>query len=557
MINPYRTLNNHLPERTSPGRDALPADPKRLRVWVEGLPRANHQAFLQELTRALDDFRARRLEGFARLEVLEVLRPMLLEAVALLSTRLHGSSFPLAGTKAANALQLLAMQRELALGYRMAVAEACAPAGKTPFLRGGQVAQALVRAVYHHVRWMATSYFLYRTPEPGAWTQLYALAAFATAQGLDSKPIEDAAERRSLTVSLLQNQAVLLSLANPYRFSQRELADLWTLTRDAAALAELTPQRFAAAGALALIDTDLPPMYVSRAPEPDEGDVMWIDLRKLDAAIRTALSHAGNAHEATVRLSRDYNLPLSTSLLERALDGWSQDASRGFPRLNGGYELDSVVGLSALHHQLAGQQDFDSFMRDVRGITTIAAERASWAQGTTDSGHAASVKAQVQDQSLSGYRLRWEAAQGVRARIGELVGVALPSDGTERDWAVGMVRWLRYDESGAIEAGVDLIARRAQAAGLRGLDASGAAPAPVRALGLTSLNNQADESSGTQQEVFLVNALTGLETPQVEVARIGDRWEFVDGSGARVYNCAPLHVVSRAGDYLLLGTTRR
>ena len=74
MINPYRTLNSHLPERSPPAPDALPSDPKRLRTWVEALPRANHQAYLQALSHALDDFRTRRLEGFARLDALEVLR---------------------------------------------------------------------------------------------------------------------------------------------------------------------------------------------------------------------------------------------------------------------------------------------------------------------------------------------------------------------------------------------------------------------------------------------------------------------------------------------------
>lgn len=561
MINPYRTLSSQLPERLPAARDALPADPKKLRAWVDGLPRANQQAYLQELTRALDDFRARRLEGFARLEALEVLRPMLLEATTLLTSRLQGSSFPLTGAKAETATQLLALQRDLALAYRMAVVESCAPSGKTPFLRGAQVAHALVRAMYHHVRWLATSYFLYRAPEHGTWAQLYALAAFAAAQGLDGKAAEDPAERRNLTVSLLQNQAVLLSLANPYRFSQRELVDLWTLTRDTASLVELTPQRFAAAGALALIDGDTPPGYAARAPEPSEGDVLWVDLRKLDGVIRAALSHAGTARETLVRLSRDYSLSLPTHLLERVLEGWSQDASRSFQRLAGGYELDSVVGLSALHFQLAGQQDFDGFMREVRGISTQATDRAAWMQGAADSARAATVKVTVQDQSLGGYRLRWEAGQGVRARIGELVGLALPIDDAGRDWSVGMVRWLRYDESGGIEAGVDLVARRAQAVGLRGLDTSGGLQAPVRALGLRPLGNASDDSGAdpakSPDDVFLVPALTGLEAPQVEVVRTGDTWSFDHGGGARIYACAPLGVLRRAGDYLMVGAARR
>lgn len=554
MINPYRTLNGHLPERQSAGRDALPADPKRLRAWVEELPRANQQAYLSELMRALDDFRTQRLEGFARLDVLEVLRPMLLEATTFLNSRLQGSSFPLAGAKAQTATQLLALQRELALGYRMSVAEACAPSGKVPFLRGAQVAQALVRAVYHHVRWLATSYFLYRVPEPGAWAQLYALSAFASAHGLDAKAIEDVAEQRSLTVALLQNQAVLMALANPYRFNQRELGELWTLTRDVAGLVELTPQRFAAAGALAFIDTDAPPRYATRAPEPDEGDVLWLDVRKLDGVVRAALSHAGNGHAAVMRLSRDYSITLPTNFLERAFEGWSQDSERSFPRLGGGHELDSVVGLSALHFQLAGQQTFEAFMRDVRGVSIQATERAAWVHGSGDAGHAATVKARVQDQSLGGYRLRWEAEQGVRARIGELVGLALPIDGPERDWAVGTVRWLRYDEGG-IEAGVDLVARRAQAAGLRAVDAAGSSQTPVRALGLKPQEVlQADSSDAV--EIFLVQAISGLEVPQLEVVRAGDRRDFNQGSGTQVHATTSLHALRRAGDYLLVSAAR-
>ena len=270
MINPYRSLSANLPDRVPAGRDALPTDAKRLHAWVDALPRANQQAYLLELTSALDAFHTRQLDGFARLEVMEVLRPPLLEAANLLASRLQGSSFPLTGTKAETATQLLHLHRQLALGYRMALVEACAPAGKVPFLRGTSAATALVRATYHHVRWLAASYFLYRPPELDVWAQIYALAAFAGARGLENKAIEDAAERRALTVALLQNQAVLMALANPYRFSQRELVELWTLCRDVAATVEMTPQRFAAAGALAMIDTDLPPSFVSRAPDPDE-----------------------------------------------------------------------------------------------------------------------------------------------------------------------------------------------------------------------------------------------------------------------------------------------
>ncbi len=550
MINPFRTLSENLPERLPAGRDALPADPKRLYAWVDALPRANQQAYLLELARALDAFHARQLDGFARLEAMEVLRPPLLEAITLLTSRLQGSSFPLVGSKAETAAQLIHLHRQLALGYRMALVEACAPTGKVPFLRGGTVAVAVVRAVYHHVRWLATSYFLYRSPEPGVWTQLYALAAFANARGLEDKAVEDAAERRSLTVALLQNQAVLMALSNPYRFSQRELVELWALCRDVAATVEMTPQRFAAAGVLAMIDTDVPPTFVSRAPDQEEGDVLWIDLRKLEDLVRGTLSRSGGAGEAVLRLSRDYRLTVPAGLLERVLEGWSQDMTRASARLQGGYALDTIVGLSGLHYQLAGRQDFDTFMREVRGVSAISLDRASWAQSSADAALAALATARIQDQSLGGYRLRWEASQGVRARVGELVGLGLPAEGGPYDWMVGLVRWLRYDEGG-MEAGIDLVSRRAHAVGLRSLDEAGSSEAPIRAIGLTPLSG---ETQGPA--LFLMPAVNDVVAPQMEVTRSSDRWGGLGAEGGNVYTCGSLRTLRRVGDYLLVEADR-
>lgn len=549
MINPYRIINANLPDRLTPPRNAVPSDPKGLRAWLDALPRANQQVYLRELQRVLMEFRVQRFDGMARLEAMELLRPMLMEACNLLSSRLLGSSFPLTGAKAESAARLLSFHRDLALAYRMAVAEACAPAGKVPFLRGGPVAMALVRAVYHHARWLATSYFLYRSPDPQAWEQLYALTAFAAANKLDAKVVEDPTERRTLTVALLQNQAVTMYLANPYRFSQRELSDLWTLTRDTASLIDLTPQRFAAAGALVMIDRDAPPVFVSRAPNPGDGDVFWVDLRKLNDLVSAAVSHAGAAREALLRLSRDYHLSLPVPMLARALEGWAQDVSRGFARLEGGYQLECALGMTAVHFQVAGQRDLDAFLRDAAPISMSAAEHASWAGGSPDANLAGTVSVRVQDQSLGGYRLRWDAGDGVRVRVGEVVGLCLPIEESARDWAVGTVRWLRYEEDGSVEAGVDLVARRSHAAALRGLDSGSAGQSAIRALALAASH---DAQTSDVSELFLMDAHATLDATQVEVVCMADRWDSSFGSANQVFNRPAMKPRRRVGDYVVV-----
>ncbi len=125
---------------------------------------------------------------------------------------------------------------------------------------------------------------------------------------------------------------------------------------------------------------------------------------------------------------------------------------------------------------LAGNEDFESFLRRVRGqaISLSESDRiASWAISSSESARATRLKARVLDQSLGGYRLVWERGpngEAVRARIGEVVGFALPEPGEGTpDWMIGTIRWIRIDEQGRVDAGVELLSPP-RAAGRRAAD---------------------------------------------------------------------------------------
>src|SRR5207244_9666095 len=112
-------------------------------------------------------------------------------------------------------------------------------------------------------------------------------------------------------------------------------------------------------------------------------------------------------------------------------------------RLPAGHELDTLVGLHAIHYFLAGQTDFESFMRQTRGPGISMTERdrsAAWTNQATELAPDR-MRARVLDQSLGGYRLLWDKALAVRARVGEVVGMALPAeaDDDEQDWMVGVI----------------------------------------------------------------------------------------------------------------------
>ena len=127
MNEAYQRVREDLPEMRAPDANSFPVDAKRVKAWVEALPRANQQATIRQLKEALESLGSCRLDGAQRLAALELMRPSILDAIGLLDKRLLGSTFPLPPTKAKVADQIRQFQRELTVGYRIAVVEMCAP----------------------------------------------------------------------------------------------------------------------------------------------------------------------------------------------------------------------------------------------------------------------------------------------------------------------------------------------------------------------------------------------------------------------------------------------
>ena len=149
----------------------------------------------------------------------------------------------------------------------------------------------------------------------------------------------------------------------------------------------------------------------------------------------------------------------------------------------------------------------------------------------------------VLDQSLGGYRMTWENAEQVRARVGELVGLSFGEDGEEQDWMVGVMRWLRYEDDGGLSAGVELLSRRGSAVALRVISADGGSRQVSRAVEIVPMDGGG--------RCFLSNAAIEAGS-RVEV--IHD----VDGQFPEIGTRGPdllvgVEVLLNAGDYVLLG----
>lgn len=498
----YRRLLRATPERHAPGAGAFTTDPRALRSWVAALPLANFGATAKLLLDGLRQINRMRIDALQRLEALEILRHPVAQLAEQTDKQIIGASFPLPPQKVELGAIALEFQSELALGYRIALAELCAPAGNVPFMRSKQVTMAAVRALQHGGDHLAKAYLLYRTPPEGAWQSLHDVYRFATMLRSDDRGVEDPLVGSPVNARLAYGHALLLALTNPYRYTQRELLEVIAFTRTVAPYVELHAGPGSERDLSMNTDADRGPGYLPEERGHGELEVLSIGLDPLLTFIENQVTMLPpGSRVATFRLRGGPAVQIDVELTRRLVTGWTATGERVHTRLGGGYMLDTVLGLHDLHFVLVGNEDFESFLRRVRGqaISLSESDRiASWAISASEPARATRLKAQVLDQSLGGYRLLWERGSGgetVRARIGELVGLALPeyADGTP-DWMVGAIRWIRIDEQGRVDAGVELLSRRALPVGVRNTDETGLQSA-MRGLLLTSLRT--DETDHT------------------------------------------------------------
>ena len=174
----------------------------------------------------------------------------------------------------------------------------------------------------------------------------------------------------------------------------------------------------------------------------------------------------------------------TVDLVQHVAANWNAHGVRAHARLGGGYVLDTVLGLHDLHCALgrAARISRTSCERSVTGGPAISLSEATAVPRRVGVGGSTAQRALAGARARSGSRRLPHpvgACRGRRQRARAGGGTGRPGvarAGGRRaspDWMVGVIRWLRIDEQGQVDAGIELLARRALAVGARALDGVG------------------------------------------------------------------------------------
>lgn len=480
----YQRLIENLPARLPPGRTQR-ASEKGMRETVAGFPLANPAQAAREVEQLLDGMLATTWSGGERIGALAHMRGAAGSLCHGIEQQLGIESHPLPPASAERAALAQRLQWKLACNNAIGLHELCAPAGKLPRFKGKPAVAAIVAGLVHAGQTLVWAYRQYQAPPAGVWRLIHAFYAFACELALGDQPADDPLfAGAALSARDAYAQALLLAVSNPYRFSARELKEACAVIRSVAGRCGLA--RAGNQGLGVDTDADTGPGYVDEERLAAGAGVLALDLEPVVGIFdeRFALLPEG-ADAVDLPLPGGGVVNTGIGFLRRLQANWAT-AVRGHARLSASHVLDLAVGMHALHYALAGNMDFGTFIRQVHGeaITVGRHELASAWLATSDATRPQTFRGDVLDQSEGGYQLRLQEPDGARLRIGEVIGLAPAADASEeRDWMVGVIRWLRLENDRQL-VGVELLHRTARAAGVRPVTAGGDTLVPQRAVEL-------------------------------------------------------------------------
>lgn len=445
----------------------------QLKRWVRDLPMADPNALVQKIEPVLCGLgQTRELNG-DRIKICGMLNDALDAAVSNLDREYVNQSFPLS-TKSAQAGQTaVALHHYTAEAYLLAASEMPTDRGPS-FLTRRRMAKALHHAAYHLEQALLRCFMLYQPSRSGLWRDLHKTFRLAleadVAQEMVSAPNDKTQGKAS--VSHLYCQALLVSQACPYRLKQQsirllfDLAGLWSSN---CTISSQPKQDKNAAALYVDPDLDEPPMFMDASQAKEHKTTWHLETQRLRMHLQKLLEANGHGGDLNLVMPDKSSVKVSRAMLGKLMTTWGLPPERLHKRLPARHQLRCVVGLRGAHYVAAGSRTLVDFAQHVLPNDLKRARRS---ENATFMGRFQTLEGEyvpdiavssVLDQSLGGYRLAWEADEGPRLRVGELVALSQPDLGIgEEPWFIGIVRWLHVEDNGRLEVGAELLSRAAK-----------------------------------------------------------------------------------------------
>ena len=493
---------------------------------------ANTGEAARQLYQAIRELNQLKIDPLLRFKMLEIVRPYIYSISSLLSKHILQASIALNDRQVKIANLTQSLQGHLTTGYKLVVV------GSLATLNANQkpsriVTSAIHRAITDAGATILRAFQLYGQPPEHTWREINQLYLLAETHNLTHFNVSDA-QNTYLSTSNIPAAFIrihLLASAKPNNLRQLDLAQLYDaieLWVDRVFITEEDDE-----DALFLIDFSQNKSAQYRQAKPRDNNQ---PLRSLNVS---ALVHELKSYAANPQGNCSITVPgkLSDNLLAHAIQSWGIHWHRAFRRLPSSNNLTLCIGLSAVHYYTSGCIDFNRWQQRLQpdilqGTRNLQADTGSrtkgdvWSQafdveetfsaeneGTALdsieflSGNKEDSTISIETQEIKkyptydiklintspgGYCLEWIGEIPASIQAGEVLGL---QEADIDQWAIGVIRWIKYRHGKSMQIGLELLAPKAEAGASRLLQKTGDNGPYLRSLLLPEIKSMSQPST--------------------------------------------------------------
>ena len=456
----------HLSVPAREDKPPIPAEtrPKIVQGMLDTISFAHPVSAAQAMLEPLSLLNRQALGPDARLKLMELYRPVVLDIARQLAAQCAGHALPLPDEAMAAAATARTLLTELAYGYKLAILDQISRV----FAIGGNktlsvLAQRAIHALDHLLH---VSYYTYTAAPEGIWAEIHRIYLHAAQQGVYEYEVMDAGVKTS--VNQAYKNALLLALANPHRLAPADMANVSDYVARFGHLAQLQPlgkpDNPAGIFLVQLKSDQIPvPLSKHKGGADMRTDILLITLE----LARKVSEHLAGLQENTpparlglpdAALQRHYQ-----DMLSHLLKHWALAPKRTSSRLAKNESTNLIAGIEALHFYLNGEKDFagaDPVDDDAEESLNFTGKPVR----KPGSNIASPTRWLVVNESAGGMALSKFPGTSSTVQVGDLLGVRSDRD---TQWSLGVVRRASSNDAGDLEIGTQLVAPHAQAAAVR------------------------------------------------------------------------------------------
>lgn len=435
------------------------ARPAKIKAWFDQLPVTDYGRTSSQMYEALLELGRLQISANARHEILEHIRPKVLNCVTSVAEPLIRKPLILPEAEKKSAVIALALLRHLALGY-VANVVACDAERKPNW---AFIASSCHRALTTLTAYLQTNYGFYTPVQDQIWRTINSVYRYCFSVEQQQKTVRDPIDPAlSGTCEQSYLRCLALACSRPLQLRPKEIVLINRELGRWVKMMKLEP-----------FNPDSPKLFAvqtSLDKEPDYLDTFDREQLPAHGFMFDFANVLGNLEKSA---SEGGENELPVNLRRHLLQHWGSRVQRRNPRQEKQYPVELCIGLINIHALLTKGAPFEEFVHGGVSEESLVFDTNWLTQHNqqSDQGPAnTSTQATVNNTGDTGFQLHFTAKVPSNLQAGELIGFREPG---KRQWQLATVRWVKRSDKLGVQCGAQVLAQRLEAYGGSTITANG------------------------------------------------------------------------------------